>query len=82
MRTARSEKSNILISPSKREEMISRQPSHAAAVEVSHEWAGKIVQLGIADRFGMKTSPLPRGFWGVYLVDRSKPANEKNKGKK
>jgi hypothetical protein len=60
--------------------MISRQPSHALAWEVAEEWAAKIVNLGIADRFGVKAKRLPRGFWGVYLVDRSIPEdNRKNK---
>ncbi|MFF1450181.1 hypothetical protein ACFVYF_18880 [Streptomyces sp. NPDC058274] len=73
----------LFVRPSKREEMISRQPSHAQAWEVVEEWAEKIVELGITDRFGVKASPLPRGFWGVYLVDRSIPEDDgrKIKGK-
>ena len=74
----------LFVRPSKRVEMIAREPSHAKAWEVVEEWAEKIVELGISDRFGVKTSPLERGFWGVYLVDRSIPEDEnpKSRGKK
>ncbi|WP_398112977.1 hypothetical protein [Streptomyces scabiei] len=77
-------KKALFVRPSKRVEMISRQPSHAKAWEVVEEWAETIRNLGIADRFGVKAEPLPRGFWGVYLVDRSLPEDNsvKNKGKK
>lgn len=74
---------DLFVGKSKRVEMISRQPTERQAWEVAEEWAAKIVNFGIADRFGMQMKPLPRGFWGVYLVDRSIPEdNAKNsKGK-
>lgn len=68
----------LFVRPSKRVEMISRQPSHAHAWAIVEEWAAKIVDMGIADRFGVRTSPLPRGFWGVYLVDRSIPEGQES----
>jgi hypothetical protein len=67
-------KADIQLRPSKREELISRQPSEPKAWEVAQEWAGKIVQMHIQDRFGVRMDPLPRGYWGVYLIDRSIPS--------
>ncbi|MFF8629697.1 hypothetical protein [Streptomyces werraensis] len=68
---------NLFVRPSKREELISRQPSRTAAWDIAQEWAAKIVKMGIADRFGVRVDRLPRDFWGVVLVDRSIPADNK-----
>jgi hypothetical protein len=74
----------IFVRPSKREEMLSKQPSEQKAFDVAEEWAAKIVELGIEDRFGVEMRPIGRWHWGVYLIDRSKPedAKTKSKGKK
>ncbi|MER6102413.1 hypothetical protein ABT115_08800 [Streptomyces sp. NPDC001832] len=76
--------SDIFTRPSKRVEMISKEPSSKKAFEVAEEWASKIRKLGMTDRFGMQMDPLPHGFWGVYLIDRSIPEDDdpKSKGKK
>jgi hypothetical protein len=51
------------------------------AFEIAEEWAEKIRKFGVADRFGMRMDELPRGFWGVYLIDRSIPEDDKTKSK-
>jgi len=74
--------SGISIRPSKRFEMIAKEPTSGMAWEVAEEWASKIRKLGMTDRFGMQMDPLPRGFWGVYLVDRSLPEDKPCKSKR
>jgi isopentenyl diphosphate isomerase/L-lactate dehydrogenase-like FMN-dependent dehydrogenase len=64
-------KESIFTRPSKREEVISRQPSEPKAFEIAEEWAGKIVKLGVTDRFGVKMTKAGRYHWDVILVDRS-----------
>lgn len=73
---------DLYVRKSNREELISRQPSQPKAFEVAQEWAAKIVKMGIADRFGVRLDPLPRGYWGVVLVDRSIPGENKSKKRK
>ncbi|MEU6765916.1 hypothetical protein ABZ916_25800 [Streptomyces sp. NPDC046853] len=73
---------DILISPSKRLEKISRQPSERLAFEVAEEWAKKIRQYDMTDRFGMRMSKAARGYWDVYLVDRSIPAEKSTKSRR
>jgi len=63
----------IFTRPSKRKETISKQPSQRLAFEMAEEWAKEIKRLGITDRFGMRIESVGRGFWNVYLIDRSFP---------
>lgn len=63
----------LFVRPSKRKELLSRQPSERLAWEVTEEWASVIKRYGVTDRFGVLMEPLGRGFWGVYLIDRSLP---------
>jgi hypothetical protein len=76
-------KTGIFTRPSKRSEMIAKEWTSALAFEVAEEWASKIRKLGMTERFGMQMESLPRGGWGVYLIDRSIPEddNPKSKGK-
>lgn len=71
----------IFVRASKRVEMIAKEPTEAMAFEIAEEWAEKIRKFGVADRFGMRMDELPRGFWGVYLIDRSIPEDDKTKSK-
>lgn len=64
---------DIFTRPSKRKEAISKQPSERLAFEVAEIWAEKIRSLEITDRFGVLIEPAERGFWNVYLIDRSLP---------
>lgn len=66
-------RSSIFVRPSKRKELISKQPSEKRAWEVTEEWAQTIVNMNQTERFGVLMEPLGRGFWGVYLIDRSLP---------
>lgn len=63
----------IFVRPSKRKELISKQPSESLAWDIAEEWAALIRKNGITERFGILMEPLGRGFWGVYLIDRSLP---------
>lgn len=65
----------LFVRPSKRKELLSRQPSEHLAWEVAEEWASVIKKYEVTDRFGVLMEPLGRGFWGVYLIDRSLPKN-------
>lgn len=65
----------IFTRPSKRKELISKQPSERLAWEVAEEWASLIRRFKVTERFGVLMEPLGRGFWGVYLIDRSLPEN-------
>ncbi|MFG3176572.1 hypothetical protein ACGFZC_16110 [[Kitasatospora] papulosa] len=53
--------------------MIAKEPSSGQAFQVAEEWAAEIRKLGMTDRFGMQMDKLSRGYWGVYLLDRSIP---------
>lgn len=68
-----SRKSNLFVRPSKREEKISRQPNEEKAFEVASEWAAKIKEYDMTDRFGMRMTKVGRWHWDVYLIDRSIP---------
>ncbi len=63
----------IFTRPSKRKELISKQPSERLAWEMADEWAALIRKHKVTDRFGVLMEPLGRGYWGVYLIDRSLP---------
>ncbi|MFF4245215.1 hypothetical protein ACFYY2_12160 [Streptomyces sp. NPDC001822] len=62
--------------------MIAKEPTSGMAYTVAEEWASKIRKLGMTDRFGMQMDPLPRGFWGVYLIDRSIPEDQPTNAKR
>lgn len=81
MNTRTRRMSSVFTRPSKRFEMIAKEPSSGQAYEVAEKWASEIRKLGMTDRFGMQMDPLPRGFWGVYLVDRSIPEDKPCKRK-
>lgn len=66
-------RSSIFVRPSKRKELISKQPSENLAWEVAQEWAETIVNMRQTERFGVLMEPAGRGFWGIYLIDRSLP---------
>jgi hypothetical protein len=67
----RHSQSSIFTRPSKRKELISKQPSEKRAWEITQEWAETIVNMNQAERFGVLMEPMGRGFWGVFLIDRS-----------
>lgn len=69
----RNSPTGIFVRPSKRKELISKQPSQRLAWEITKEWAALIVKNKVTERFGVLMEPLGRGFWGVYLIDRSLP---------
>jgi hypothetical protein len=69
----RGTRGGIFTRPSKRKETISKQPSERLAFEAAEEWAKEIKRLGLTDRFGMRIEPVGRGYWNVYLIDRSMP---------
>jgi hypothetical protein len=69
----REKNSGIFTRPSKRKELLSKQPSERLAWETAEEWAALIRKYRVTDRFGVLMEPLGRGFWGVYLIDRSLP---------
>ncbi|MYX26069.1 hypothetical protein GTY75_05195 [Streptomyces sp. SID8381] len=73
----------LFIRPSKREEKLARETSEDKAFEVAQEWAAKIVECGLADRFGMEMGKVGRWHWDVYLIDRALPKTNKpvKKGK-
>ncbi|MVO87439.1 hypothetical protein GPA10_22410 [Streptomyces sp. p1417] len=75
----RDKRSSILISPTKRREKISRQPSQSKAFELAQEWAKKIKEYGMTDRFGMELVGVGPASWDVYLVDRSIPEAKLNR---
>jgi hypothetical protein len=72
---------SIFVRRSKREEVISRQPSEEKAWEVAQEWAGEIVRLGITDRFGIRMHKVGHWHWDVCLIDRSIPEDSKQTSK-
>jgi hypothetical protein len=64
-------KADIFTRRTKREEVISRQPSEPKAFEIAEEWAETICKMHMQDRFGVKPKPVGRHYWDVVLVDRS-----------
>lgn len=69
---------SLFTRPSKRVEVLLSPPTKEEAWEECREWAERIRNLDIADRFGVNVKRSRMGSWDVRLIDRSIP--EKKNG--
>lgn len=64
---------SLFTRPSKRVEVLLSPPTKEEAWEECKEWAERIRNLDIAERFGVSMKRNKQGNWDVRLIDRSIP---------